>query len=185
MSSIKSCPGLVECCHSLSHQSINEHREKYSNDDDLMEMYLQSQIEIVTQERLLDDYNKAELQSIIPLDLNNNGIIMSPSFSFNHRRCSFDDYTRDKSALIMKGLGLQGKLIPFVFNHHDPNSKKKKGQRKRHSIRSIFQQQQQQQQEGFVAFRYPKTVDVHTLRSITIRLLIGLSPPYLSQKHVF
>jgi hypothetical protein len=129
-------------------------------------------MDIVTQERLLDDYNKAELQSIIPLDLNGHDLIISSPTTNTH--CSFEDYTKDKSALIMKGLGPKGRLIPYVFHHPIKQLKH------RHS--SIFLSARQQEQ--FVAFQYPKTVDVHTLRSITIRYLIGLSPPYLSQKHV-
>jgi hypothetical protein len=130
-------------------------------------------MDIVTQERLLEDYNKAELQFIIPLDLNGHDLIMSSSPTTN-THCSFEDYTKDKSALIMKGLGPKGRLISYVFNHPIKQLKR------RHS--SIFLSSRQQEQ--LVAFRYPKTVDVHTLRSITIRYLIGLSPPYLSQKHV-
>ncbi|KAL0135305.1 hypothetical protein V8B55DRAFT_1452728 [Mucor lusitanicus] len=170
------------------------HNDFYTSDelaylDDIVEAFVETQLQIIHRETLLDKYNTTQGQSLVLLeDGGVNEIIRQTESSISitnktPHQALLETYNQDKLALIMQGLGVTGSLLPAAFSlpsaSTDLSSASAK-HNKRKSTSSYWKSKLitsvKRDELTFAAFRYPKTVDIHHLRSIAIRLLVNLCP---------
>ncbi|EPB91539.1 hypothetical protein HMPREF1544_01670 [Mucor circinelloides 1006PhL] len=157
------------------------HNDFYTSDnlailDDIVNTFVDAQLQIINRETLLYSYNTTQRQSLVLLEDDGVHEIIAqkefPKTDQTHQPLQ-ETYNQDKLTLIMQGLVVTGSLLPSAFslpaNLSDASKRKKSFNWK---PRFIFKREKL----TFIAYRYPKTVDIHSLRSIAIRLLVNLCP---------
>ncbi|CAO3641798.1 unnamed protein product [Mucor fragilis] len=142
-------------------------------------MFVDTQLQIINRETLLDEYNTTQRQSLVLLEDDGVHEIIAQKESIRNtdktHQVLLETYNQDKTALIMQGLGVSGSLLPAVFSLPTHlNDTSTKCRRKSVSWKPKFTVKRDEL--AFTAYRYPKTVDIHHLRSIAIQLLANLCP---------
>jgi hypothetical protein len=156
----------------------------------MVETFVDTQLQIIERETLLFKYDCTQRQSLIILENAggvNNRLYSSPSKKSlivqqqgNFRDTSKktyqelqDSYNQDRLALIMQGLSVTGSLLPSTFSIPTDLNCESTGRQKSKLIPKLLAKRDKL---TFTAYRYPKTIDIHSLRSIAIRLLVDLCP---------
>jgi hypothetical protein len=154
-----------------------------------LQEFIRAQIKLVERESSLSYYNYSQQQSTVALEATGSLIIET----INENSCCRsseelrDQYNKEKTDLIVQGLSVTGALLPFAFSVKNTNQHHNVRRQRRFSTASIIpdkfrlvltRQNKNKESVSLVAYRYPKTVDVHTLRSNAIKLLVNLCPYY-------
>jgi hypothetical protein len=160
-----------------------------------LQEFIRTQMELVERESLLSEYNYSQQQSTVLLETGNPDTIELIAETIKDHACSNssrsskelrDQYNKEKKDLIVQGLSVTGSLLPFAFSLPLPVKKEYSLRRQRRlsiistKFKLILTRRKKRKESALslVAYRYPKTVDVHTLRSSAIKLLVNLCPYY-------
>ncbi|KAL9542493.1 hypothetical protein MBANPS3_008587 [Mucor bainieri] len=148
--------------------------------DDIVHAFVDAQLQIIHRETLLHKYNTTQRQSLVLLEDSGVDEIIAQketiSITDKTHQALLETYNQDKLTLIMQGLGATGSLLPAAFSlpTNVSDASIKHSRRKSASWKPKFTVKRDKL--AFTAYRYPKTVDIHHLRSIAIRLLVNLCP---------
>lgn len=156
----------------------------------MVETFVDTQLQIIERETLLFKYDYTQRQSLIILEnaggVNNRlysssskkSLIVQQQDDFrNIDRKTYqelqDSYNQDRSALIIQGLSVTGSLLPSIFSLPTDLNCESSCRKKSKLIPKLIAKRDKL---TFTAYRYPRTIDIHSLRSIAIRLLVNLCP---------
>lgn len=156
----------------------------------MVETFVDTQLQIIERETLLFKYDYTQRQSLVILEnadgVNNRlysssskeSLIVQQQDDFrNIDRKTYqelqDSYNQDRLALIIQGLSVTGSLLPSIFSLPTDLNCESTCRKKSKLIPKLIAKRDKL---AFAAYRYPRTIDIHSLRSIAIRLLVNLCP---------
>lgn len=142
-------------------------------------MFVNYQQQLATRELILLNYNETHRRNTILLERSTDDSDLIIENGSNEEK----DYQEEKMAIIMRGLRITGSLLPAVFALPEISVQKtwkSCGEPSNNTsllkkIKKRFQRNEDTTSQ-FIAYRYPKTIDIHYLRSIAIQVLSNFRP---------